>query len=88
MTKKIHHITIFATLSCPYCKLEKQWLDAHNIQHKLIFVDLSPYEAQKMVEKTGQMGVPVTEIGFADSDPEYVIGFDKPKLAALLGVKG
>lgn len=34
------------------------------IKHDLIFVDLNPLAAQKMVEKTGQMGVPVTEIEF------------------------
>jgi hypothetical protein len=34
--------------------------------------------------KTGQMGVPVTEIEYDDADPEYIIGFDKAKLASIL----
>ena len=37
-----------------------------------------------MVEKTGQMGVPVTEIKFEDGCEEYVIGFDKPTLEYYL----
>ncbi len=37
-----------------------------------------------MVRKTGQMGVPVTEVQYADADSEFVIGFDKDRLTSLL----
>ena len=79
-------VKLYSTMSCPYCKMEKAWLDEKKVKHDIIFVDLNPAEAEKMVEKTGQMGVPVTEIQYEDSDAEYIIGFDKPKLASLLGV--
>ncbi|GIW61667.1 MAG: hypothetical protein KatS3mg089_0519 [Patescibacteria group bacterium] len=39
-----------------------------------------------MVLKTGQMGVPVTEIQFEDSNPEYIVGFDVPRLSQVLGI--
>lgn len=86
MTQKVKEITLYATLSCPYCKMEKAWLDNKGIKHKLVFVDLNPYEAKKMVEKTGQMGVPVTEISYEQKNPEFVIGFDQHKLSEVLGV--
>jgi glutaredoxin len=36
----------------------------------------------EMIQKTGQMGVPVIEI-----DDKIIIGFDKPKISELLGIK-
>lgn len=80
------HVKLYSTTTCPYCKMEKSWLDENKIQHDVIYVDKDHEEAQKMVEKTGQMGVPVTEVQFDEGDPEYVIGFDQPKLAELLGL--
>jgi hypothetical protein len=35
-----------------------------------------------MIDKTGQMGVPVTEI-----DNQLIIGFDKNRLIELLNIK-
>jgi glutaredoxin len=37
---------------------------------------------QEMIQKSGQMGVPVIFVG-----DELVVGFDKEKLSELLGVK-
>lgn len=86
MKNKPTQITVYSTVSCPYCKMEKEWLDSKGIQHNVIFVDLSPKDAQEMVEKTGQMGVPVTEIRYEDKETEYVIGFDQHQLAHILEV--
>lgn len=86
MNKNIKDVIVYATLSCPYCKMEDTWLDKQGIDHKLVFVDLSPKDAQAMVKKTGQMGVPVTEITYQDMSSEYVVGFDQQKLTQILGV--
>lgn len=80
-------IKLYSTTTCPYCKMEKAWLESHKIEHDLTYVDLNPQEAENLVAKTGQMGVPVTEIIYEDADPEFVIGFDKEKLSRLIGVK-
>ena len=74
-------------MTCPYCKMEKSWLDEKKITHELVYVDKNQEKAQYMVEKTGQMGVPVTEIEYEEGEPEYIIGFDKPKLAQILHVR-
>lgn len=75
-------------MSCPYCKMEKAWLDENNIKHELVYVDQDNSAANEMVEKTGQMGVPVTEISYAEGEPVYVVGFDRNQLTELLGSKG
>jgi len=80
-------VKLYSTMSCPYCKMEKSWLEEKKVKHDVVFVDLNPEEAQKMVDKTGQMGVPVTEVEFEEGESEFVVGFDKGKLSSLLGVQ-
>ena len=80
-------VKLYSTMSCPYCKMEKSWLDDKKVKHEVVYVDLNEKEAQAMVEKTGQMGVPVTEIQFEDGDPEFIVGFDKPRLMQILAIK-
>ena len=79
-------VKLYSTMSCPYCKMEKSWLEQEKVEHEVVYVDLNSYEAQKMVDKTGQMGVPVTEIEYTEGEPEYIIGFDKPRLSEILGI--
>ncbi|MDD3774268.1 MAG: glutaredoxin domain-containing protein [Patescibacteria group bacterium] len=80
-------VIVYSTTTCPYCKLEKTWLEENGIAHEVKLVDLNPVAAQWMVEKTGQMGVPVTEIQYKDIEPEFIIGFDRPQLTQALGIK-
>ena len=79
MAKKVK---VFSTSSCPYCKMEKDFLKEHKIEFEDIDVGADQEAAQEMVEKSGQMGVPVTDI-----DGEIVVGFDKDKLKKLLDIK-
>jgi glutaredoxin 3 len=79
-------ITIYSTMTCPYCKLEKQWLEKSGVKYKNIFVDEDDAASDEMIKKSGQMGVPVTEIIDEKGKGHIVIGFDKPKLAKLLGI--
>ena len=80
-------VKLYSTMTCPYCKMEHAWLDSKKIEHDVVFVDLNTDAAQAMVDKTGQMGVPVTEIQYEEGEPVYIIGFDKPRLSQILGVK-
>jgi glutaredoxin 3 len=48
-----------------------------NIQKKTIEQD--PKFAEECVEKSGQMGIPVTIIG-----DEVIVGFDRPKIDSAL----
>lgn len=75
-------VRVFSTISCPYCVILKQFLNDKKIEFEDINVGENEEARKEMIEKTGQMGVPVIEI-----DNEIVIGFDKIKISELLGIK-
>ena len=77
-TKKVR---VFSTVSCPYCVTLKEFLKSNNVDFEDIDVS-KDLEAQKdMVERSGQMGVPVVDI-----DGEMVIGFDRERISQLLNI--
>jgi glutaredoxin len=84
---EIKSITIYSTVTCPYCHLLKDWLGKNDVRYKNIFVDKDEKAADQMIKISNQMGVPVTEIFFKNGKQEIVIGFDKPKIAKLLNIK-
>jgi len=79
-------LKIYSTTTCPYCKAEKDYLTSKNIPFENIFVDEDAVAAQNLIEKSGQMGVPVTEITYEDGKTEYILGFDRPRLEKILGL--
>lgn len=83
---KVKKIKLYATMSCPYCKMEASWFDSKGIKYNHVYVDLNPIAAEEMVKKTGQMGVPVTEIVYDNDEEEYIIGFDKARLEEILKI--
>lgn len=78
MNKKIK---VYSTPTCPFCIMAKKFLKDNNIEFEDIDVSRDIKAAKEMVEKTGQMGVPVIEI-----DGEIVIGFDRDKIKKLLNL--
>ncbi len=73
-------ITIYTTPTCPYCKQAKEFLRERKVAFKEIDVAADSAAAQEMIEKTGQLGVPVIEV-----DGKLLVGFDKKKLEKMLG---
>jgi glutaredoxin/uncharacterized protein (DUF302 family) len=80
------NVKVYSTTTCPYCTMEKQWLESKFIKHEVVYVDQNQHEAENMVKETGQMGVPVTEVQYPDGEKEFVVGFDRNKLASLLSI--
>ncbi|MCA9391986.1 glutaredoxin family protein [candidate division WWE3 bacterium] len=80
-------VTVYATHSCQYCKLEKSYLDENSIDYEVIFADDTRDNALKLYEESGQLGVPFTIIESADGKKHKVLGFDKARLAKLLGLE-
>ena len=74
-------IKVYSTSACPWCKVAKDFLVSHNINFEDIDVSVDQKAAQYMIEKSGQMGVPVIEI-----DDKIIIGFNKPVLEEILGI--
>jgi glutaredoxin-like YruB-family protein len=77
------NIKIYSTPTCGYCKLLKQYLDEKNISYTDIDVMADQTQAEEMVKKTGQQGVPVTIIE-KNGKEEIIIGFDKTKIDKLI----
>lgn len=75
-------VKVYSTPSCPYCVTLKEFLKGHNIKFEDIDVSKNEKALNEMVEKSGQMGVPVVDI-----DGQIVVGFDKEKISQLLDIK-
>lgn len=76
------NVIVYSTHSCPYCKMVKQYFDEQEVSYKDIDVSRDEGAAEEMVKKSGQMGVPVIDIG-----GQIVVGFDKEELATVLGLE-
>jgi hypothetical protein len=50
----------------------------------LIYADEDQAKAERLVKRTGQMGVPITEVLYEDQESEFILGFDRAKLGELL----
>lgn len=76
-------ITIYSTPTCAFCHLAKDYMASHKIEFTDIDVSKDVDAATKMVELSGQMGVPVIDI-----NGDITIGFYKPTFEAKLQAKG
>jgi glutaredoxin len=45
---------VYSTTTCPYCRLEKAWLEGNKVEHEVVYVDKDQNEAINMVRKTGK----------------------------------
>lgn len=79
-------VILYKTTTCPYCKLETQYLKEKGIQFEEIFVDHDEVAAKRMIEESGQMGVPFTEITKDDGIEVKILGFNRDKLNQALGI--
>jgi glutaredoxin-like YruB-family protein len=74
-------VMVYSTPTCPFCVRVKKYLKDNNIEFKDIDVSSDEAMVEEMIRKSGQMGVPVIDI-----DGEIVVGFDKDRIAGLLGI--
>lgn len=77
-----HRIKIYSTPTCPYCHMLKEYLDEKGFAYEDMNVAGDLQARKEMIEKSGQMGVPVSEI-----NGEIVVGFNREKVNELLGIK-
>lgn len=75
------NVKVYSTPSCPWCVKAKEFLKANNIEFKDVDVSKNPDEAEEMIRKSGQRGVPVIEI-----DERVIVGFDKAAIENALGL--
>ncbi len=71
-------VTVFSTKNCPYCRMAKAFLDKQGVPYESIDVGEDIEAAKKMIDLSGQRGVPVITV-----DDEVIVGFDSQKLNEL-----
>ena len=74
-------VTIYSTPTCHFCHAAKDYFAANGVPFTDINVATDLDRRKEMIEKSGQMGVPVIDVG-----GDIVIGFDQKKLAHLLSL--
>ena len=75
-------IKLYNTLTCPYCHMAKHFFDENNVEYEEVDVSKNKKAADEMVEKSGQIGVPVIDI-----DGKIIVGFDVRALKSALKLK-
>ena len=75
-------VLVYSRDMCPYCKQLKEFLKKNKIKFKEFDVDDDRTKLDEMVKKSGQVGVPVTDVG-----GKIIVGFDQEKLRKVLKIK-
>ena len=78
---KSEKVKIYTTSTCPWCMKTKEFLKAHNIKYNEVNVGEDEKARNEMFEKSGQFGVPVTDV-----NGTVIVGFDKEALKKALKV--
>lgn len=75
-------VIIYSTPTCHYCNLAKEFFDENKVVYEAFDVASNTEKRREMMEKSGQLGVPIILV-----DDEVVVGFDRSRLAQLLGIR-
>ncbi|MEJ2597747.1 MAG: glutaredoxin domain-containing protein [Anaerolineales bacterium] len=81
-SKKYPRVIIFTTPSCSFCRSAKKYLRQQGVPFKDVDVSRDSAAARDMVRRSRQQGVPVLDIG-----GKIIVGFDRPKIDRLLGLR-
>ncbi len=79
--KEMNKVTIYSTPTCHFCLMAKDYFKANGVSYEEFNVASDADKRKEMVDKSGQLGVPVIDI-----NGEIVVGFNKTKLARLLNI--
>jgi glutaredoxin-like YruB-family protein len=74
-------VTVYSTPSCSWCNTLKSWLKRNGIHYTDVDVSRDEREAQALVRRSGQQGVPQTEI-----NGQIIVGFNEQRLKTLLEI--
>jgi glutaredoxin-like YruB-family protein len=74
-------VIVYSTTNCPWCHKAKDFLKEQKIAFEDINVENDEKGREAMIEKSGQMGVPVI-----NAKGTIIVGFDEPKIRTALGI--
>ena len=75
----MNQITIYTTPTCHFCHMAKEYFNSKKLKYEEIDLGKHPERGQELIDKSGQLGVPVIEI-----NGKIVVGFDRPKIEEYL----
>ena len=78
-SNKSGKVKVYTTSTCPWCVKTKEFLKANNVKYQEINVSADEKARNQMFEKSGQFGVPVTEISGT-----IIVGYDKEAIKKAL----
>lgn len=79
-------VKIYSTKTCVYCRMERAYLESKGVDFEEVLLDENPDEIAKVIDTCGSMGVPCTHIIKDDGTEERILGFDKARIDAALGL--
>lgn len=74
-------VNIYSTPTCTYCEAAKEYFKQNAVEYTEYDVASDEAKRTEMVEKSGQMGVPVIDI-----EGTIIVGFDEEKIKETLGL--
>jgi len=74
-------VTVYSTPTCSWCTTLKNHLNMYGIRYTDIDISKNESAAKAMMAKSGQQGVPQTDIAGV-----MIVGFDKNRINLLLGI--
>ena len=78
--KKKSKVRVYTTATCPWCMKTKEFLKAHNVKYQEVNVSDDEKARNEMFEKSGQFGVPVTDV-----NGTIIVGYDREALKKAIG---
>jgi len=81
--RKHHRVVVYTSPTCSWCRTVKSYLKKNHVNFREVNIARDEKAGKDLMRRSGQMGVPQTDI-----DGMVVVGFDKLKLDAILGIKG
>lgn len=77
----MNDVTVYTTNQCAYCVLLKNFLAEQEVPFKEVNVETNPEIVQQLIQKTGRMGVPQTEV-----NGRWVVGYDPNSIMQALNL--
>lgn len=74
------NVKIYTTATCAFCHMAKEYFKTNDVEYSEVDVTSDPKAQDEMIQKSGQLGVPVIDI-----DGKIIVGFNRPQIDAALG---
>ena len=76
-------VTVYTTPTCSFCNATKRYLQEKRVRFREVDVSRDATAADEIARRTGRRAVPVTDV-----NGRLIVGFDKRRLSAALGIRG